>query len=245
MNKGKNQNSILVLATLGVYLGLVLAGATPTVWAQAATAKQFSVKDEAGQKDDLDNKPNDCDLLAKKVQERKSEFQFDENYFLEYATGLQQVLRAFFDLNVPTADVHWNAFRNGSSQFSLTRDFLDGRPFLFNGKKSADVDAKVLTFVNSAPALSSNGKITVDFSVGSINDTVVATSTVSRLDDIDAHKAVIAFDVSLDLFRCSVVNKHQKFILENTAIKWEGNNILIVTRLPRGSLDPLLASDAK
>src|SRR2546422_7570487 len=61
MNKPKNQNSILVLATFGVYLGLVLVGATPQVLAQAATAKQFNVKDEIEVKDNLDKKPDRTD----------------------------------------------------------------------------------------------------------------------------------------------------------------------------------------
>ena len=59
MSKQKNQNSILVLATLGVYLGLVLAGATPQVMANAAMTRQFNVKDEIEIKDDLDTKPDD------------------------------------------------------------------------------------------------------------------------------------------------------------------------------------------
>jgi len=54
----RNQNSILVLATLGVYLGLVLAGATPPVLAQAAMTREFNVKDEIEVKDDLDTKPD-------------------------------------------------------------------------------------------------------------------------------------------------------------------------------------------
>lgn len=54
----RNQNSILVLATLGVYFGLVLAGATPLVLAQAAMSKQFDVRDEIEIKDDLDTKPD-------------------------------------------------------------------------------------------------------------------------------------------------------------------------------------------
>jgi hypothetical protein len=58
LNNRKNQNSILVLATLGVYLGLVLAGATPQVLANAAMTRQFDVKDEIEVKDDLDKKPN-------------------------------------------------------------------------------------------------------------------------------------------------------------------------------------------
>ena len=54
----RNQNSILVLATLGVYLGLVLAGATPQVLAQAAMTREFNIKDEIEVKDDLDTKPD-------------------------------------------------------------------------------------------------------------------------------------------------------------------------------------------
>lgn len=57
MNDRKSQNSIFVLATLGVYLGLVLAGATPQILAQAAMTRYFDVKDEIEFKDDLDNKP--------------------------------------------------------------------------------------------------------------------------------------------------------------------------------------------
>ncbi len=61
MTSRKHQNSILVLATLGVYLGLVLVGATPQVWAQAAMTQQFDVKDEIEVKDDLDKKPKKVD----------------------------------------------------------------------------------------------------------------------------------------------------------------------------------------
>ncbi len=58
MTTKRPQNSILVLATLGVYLGLVLAGATPQVLANAAMTRQFDVKDEIEYKEDLDTKPD-------------------------------------------------------------------------------------------------------------------------------------------------------------------------------------------
>jgi hypothetical protein len=57
--KPTNKNSILVLATLGVYIGLVLVGATPQVLARAAMTREFCVKDEIEVKDDLDKKPDD------------------------------------------------------------------------------------------------------------------------------------------------------------------------------------------
>jgi len=60
LSNHKSHNSILVLATLGVYLGLVLVGATPQVLAQAAMTKQFNVKDEIEVKDDLEKKPDNA-----------------------------------------------------------------------------------------------------------------------------------------------------------------------------------------
>jgi len=60
LNIRKNQNSILVLATLGVYLGLALAGATPQVLAQAAMTRQFDVTDEIEVSDNVDKKPGDA-----------------------------------------------------------------------------------------------------------------------------------------------------------------------------------------
>lgn len=60
MSTRKSQNSILFLTTLGVYLGLVIAGgASPQVFAHpAATTRNFDITDEIEFKDDLDKKPD-------------------------------------------------------------------------------------------------------------------------------------------------------------------------------------------
>jgi hypothetical protein len=58
MTKSKNHNSIVFLTTLGVYLGLVLAGgASPQVFAHSALTRHFEIQDEIEVKDDLDKKP--------------------------------------------------------------------------------------------------------------------------------------------------------------------------------------------
>ena len=64
MIRSRNQNSFLAVATLGVYLGLILAGATPIVLAQAATAKQFSVKDEVEVTENLERKPANAEASS-------------------------------------------------------------------------------------------------------------------------------------------------------------------------------------
>jgi hypothetical protein len=56
----KNQNSILFLTTLGVYIGLLMAGATPGIVAQqsAAMTRNFELSEEVEVKDDLDLDPD-------------------------------------------------------------------------------------------------------------------------------------------------------------------------------------------
>ena len=59
MSDRRNRNSIVFLTTLGVYLGLVLVGATPQVLAQAALTRDFDIRNEIVFEDDLDKKPDD------------------------------------------------------------------------------------------------------------------------------------------------------------------------------------------
>jgi hypothetical protein len=61
LSQKKSQNSLLLLTTLGVYLGLLVAGAAPGVVAQQAAAmtRNFELSEEVEVKDDLDNKPDD------------------------------------------------------------------------------------------------------------------------------------------------------------------------------------------
>ena len=56
----KAQNSILLLTTLGVYLGLLVAGgAAPQVLAHSATTRNFEITDEIEIKDDIDRDPDE------------------------------------------------------------------------------------------------------------------------------------------------------------------------------------------
>ncbi len=58
MKERRNNNSLLVLTTLGVYLGLLMVGATPGVVAQqGAMSRNFELSEEVDVKDDLDLDP--------------------------------------------------------------------------------------------------------------------------------------------------------------------------------------------
>ncbi|MBV9242821.1 MAG: hypothetical protein JO314_12520 [Acidobacteria bacterium] len=237
MIRSRNQNSILAVATLGVYLGLILAGATPSVLAQAATAKQFSVKDEVAKRDDLDNKPEGCDLLAAKVKEKRSQFVFDENDLLGYATGLQQTLQSYLKLHGSFSDLNWDLATAQLSTVEATE-----KPVLIDAKyrpHRQDKDSPVIGLSGSLPGTA------FEFYTISNGYDVITTATTSRQNDREAQQLAIAYDAVLDLYRCSPRNPAEELILDYTEIAWADNQVFIITRLPRGSLDALLASNAK
>ncbi len=60
MSKAKPNNSFIFLTTLGVYIGLLMVGATPGIVAQqGAMTRNFEISEEVEVKDDLDLDPKD------------------------------------------------------------------------------------------------------------------------------------------------------------------------------------------
>ena len=67
MSQKKSQNPFLLLTTLGVYIGLLMAGGTPGVIAQqAALTRNFELSEEFEVRDDLDRDP-DGDIVVTEV----------------------------------------------------------------------------------------------------------------------------------------------------------------------------------
>lgn len=79
MTKQPSQNSIIFLAALGVYLGLLVAGASPGVIAQqAALTRSFDISEEIEATDDLDKDPEVTESVESPVSEDRSVlFTFD------------------------------------------------------------------------------------------------------------------------------------------------------------------------
>ena len=88
MGNRKHNNSVLVLATLGVYFGLVFVGATP-VMGHAAMTRHFEIQDEIEFKDDLDKKPDAAD------EERGNAITIGSDAYVEtvrnYISGFQTI----------------------------------------------------------------------------------------------------------------------------------------------------------
>ncbi|MER3429593.1 MAG: hypothetical protein C4324_00865 [Blastocatellia bacterium] len=64
----KSHNSLILLATLGVYLGLLLVGgAAAQIFAHSATTRFFEIAEEQETKDDLDNNPTGLTIQHRKA----------------------------------------------------------------------------------------------------------------------------------------------------------------------------------
>jgi hypothetical protein len=171
VNNRKNHNSVLFLATLGVYLGLVLTGSTPLV-AHAALTKPFDVRDEISYRDDLDNKPDD-DRMPGTVSL--------QGYVEEVGTFLDALrdlhLKGAFDprherstLGQAAVFPCVNGIDTHCSQFAFKLDKTDFRLDLAVKKKTAGDAVRILS--------DSNGIARTYFASGatSVREKIVANS---------------------------------------------------------------------
>ena len=247
MTPRKPQNPILLLATLGVYFGLVLAGATPQVLANAATAKQFDLRDEIEMVDDLDNKPDD---ERSPVTESVKIYLEDVEYFLSSLGRLKN--RGKFDLNKDTFSVAKTALlpcvssnlagRYTPVKFESTND---------NSRTALDYFSRGMEYgyslgdclanneFNGLEATDSRFHFELDAKTFTVNVTVKKQTPQRALDLIRELESVLA------LYAAKDDDKLRKQIIANTAFRAENGQVVVSTQLPRGSLDPLLATDAK
>lgn len=246
MTTRKNQNSILVLATLGVYLGLVLVGATPQILANAALAKQFDIKDEIEFCDDLDNKPDD---------ERTPVTTSIQNYledveFLFASLGRLQG-RGRFDAAKDSFDVAQSTLlpcidANTTGRYTAIR---------FNASSDAsrqplEYFSRGMTYGYSlgdcVPNREFNGVDAVDsnFSFKLDNNNFTAVIAVKKQSPQRALELQREIESTLALFAVKA-RPIRKQVIENTKVLTENDLVFLQLHLPRSGIDPLLAANAK
>jgi hypothetical protein len=219
---GKKHNSILFITTLSVYLGLVLVGASPQILAQAALTRNFDIKAEIEFEDDLDKNP-------------------DEKALEKYSDAFRQLV----SLAKEFAEKNPTKFRDGKFEFDCSfilrandasvtscgsdetvwREFIDPfreitKAFPHTAKKDAEQAKFNLT----------------------ISDSEFVLKTTLNLDsDRQAGETSSFYEKSLSEKRRAQLANAQSAVYENTEISAKNNQILIVTRLPRASIDALSA----
>lgn len=249
MSNRKNQNSILVLATLGVYLGLVLVGATPQVLAQAAMTKQFNVKDEIEHKNEFDDNPDIEELkslitnslegkIASFISEVKaSEINSVGRASLRNSHSLHSLRNFCAEDWIEVTDPLKSSSR-GDDQFNELHRNLDiGSGWEF---------ATVPRFIQAQEGPPKQ-KFCKAFSVstGLDSDELSVKILFSRTDSLNAFRlAAYLNDFLYDrshYFQDPITRQ----LYQYTRATSDYANVLIVTRLPRAGLDALLAANAK
>ncbi len=247
MSNRKNNNSALILATLGVYLGLVLVGATPQVLAQAAMTKQFNVRDEIEHKDDLDKKPDD---ERTPVTASVQIYLEDVEYFLASLGRLRSSGK--FDPTKDTFDVAQNtllpcvdsnlAGRYTPIHFVSTSESARhalqyfSRNMVFGYSHGDCVANNEFNGIRAADSRSTFG---LDDKAFTVNVSVKKQSSVRALD------LLRDLESTLKLYSLVENTKLRQKIIDNTTFRSDNDQVFVITRLPRGSLDSLLALNAK
>ena len=240
MTTRKNYNSIVFLAA---FFGLVLVGGTPPVLAHAAMTRQFDIQNEIKFKDDLDKKPDgnpsfqEIDIsnvlinflndLQKLQANEPDNYEQEKNFYarrerLVYSNnslGLESPIKA---PSPSKLDKSFEKLFNSLDNEGL-RNIAD-----FVQETTNEKPVKRISF-EIYPALELSVKLLICFKKDS------------------SQKASLLTDQLNMEFRFRAYNAERKFvkqIYENTEATFENNQVFIVTRLPRGSLDALLAKDA-
>jgi hypothetical protein len=240
MTTRKNYNSIVFLTTLSVYLGLVLVGAPVPVLAQAALTSRFEVKDRIEKRDDLDKNPDDA--VEEKIQSAK----FGNRVILDYAEVVSALLEASRQANP-------NGFSYEFETKSDTAGKLQLKRVRFTNLNAVEIDRwQIFHKINSEsdklfnffPAQTSydESNVAANFKLSDKEFTV--ESKFLQKDGSDVQELSSTYNASLERLRREIVNECQALILKHTEILAENNQFVIVTRLPRGSLDALLAKDS-
>lgn len=240
MSQRNKNNSIVFLTTLSVYLGLVLVGA-PTVLAQAALPSRLEVKEKIERKDDLDKKPDES--ADEKIQSLK----FGNQVILDYVEVVKILLEASRQANP-------NGFSFASETKSDSVGNLQIKRAFFTKLDNRELDSRqIFHKINSElnklfkffPAQTSydESNITVSFKLS--REGFTTESKFLQKDAFDTQELLSVYNASLEYLRRETFDKPQILILKHTEILAENKHFIIVTRLPRGSLDVLLAKDAQ
>lgn len=242
MSVHKTQNPILVIATLGVYFGLILAGAAPQVLANAAMTRTFDVKDEIELQDDIDTKPDD---ERSPVTASVQVYIEDVEYFLANLAGLKA--KGKFDPKVDTFDVAQN------TMLPCVDGNRAGRYTPINFVSSSEPSRPALEYFSrgmvygyslgdciannefDVTAADSRFNFSLDKNAFSVNVSVRKDSPARALD------LVRELESTLKLYSKRASNSDlRQAVVRNTSFKAQNDQVFIVTRLPRAGLASLL-----
>lgn len=239
MSNRKGQNSIIFLTTLGVYLGLALVGAAPSIMAQAALTQKLEIVSPKAEedKDCWDDAPHEVtDLLNSG---------FVVGGVLDFIHDLQRLsgigkydFGDRFDFKFD-----YRATEGGIARTDYPNSFSNEWLRVAASERIEQLGSN--SYYRYDQELKTNAShSTVRFS--SENGILEVTISLERATDKDAFALAKLYNDTFAVGTCtSVLSVKEKVLYQNSKSSAENNQVFIVTRLPRAGLDSLLATDAK
>ncbi len=226
MSQRNKNNSIVFLTTLSVYFGLVLVGGTPSVSAQKLLQEKIEIVYLSDEK-----------ILAEYVSAFQTLFVLSKEVSLEHSEDL----KALYGNQIKDGEYKFHSFHSINGDLSQTY-------------KGASGDGKMLSSGKLHPSFEKLNKIfphTTEEDKPQIKINLALTNKdfslkVTAYQDSNEQAEQIFNSYTNELSRIRIQQADQfRIIYQNTEISRENNQIIIVTRLPRGSLDELLKQNAK
>ena len=198
--------------------------------------RHFDVKDEIEVKDDLDKKPDGCDgnqFRADIIDLETKYLWFNARSISEYSHLLEQVLDAYPE-TVGEIDISWSSI----GDLRPSRRIAATITMPIGDKSAHELDREVIYVGNGLPGKS--------FSFSLFRNRLEDRFRFeSRSVPFDSALVQDLYGTAFDYYRCTDLLQRVEVILKHTQVNVEGTNLIITTRLPRGSLDALLAKSAK
>jgi len=244
MSQRNKNNSIIFLTTLSVYLGLVLVGgSTSQVFAQAAltqkiTEVQNKANDEADEKDCWDNVSQEIiDLL-------NSDFQ--SNGVLEFIRDIQKLIEIEkYDKGEKfNFKFEYKATEGGIAQTSYLNAYSGNQWIRLDASEKVETLASNVYYHYDEELKTNASHSTIQF-ISENGDLIIKVSKEKETNK-SAKDFANTYNDTFEVGKCSrYIEESPKIIYQNSKASSENNQVFIVTRLPRGSLDELLKQDAK
>ncbi len=242
MIKSGNQNSLIVLATLGVYFGLILSGAAPQVLASAAMTRPYDVTDEIEFNDELDLKPDD---ERSEVSTSVQVYVEDVEYFLANLSRLRSQGR--FDPRLDTFSIAQNTLlpclhSNRAGRYTPLRFVASSeysRPALeyFSREMAYGYSlGDCIQNIEFDGVAAADSRFSVDLDRRSFSISIA----VKKESPQNALELVRRLESTLRLYSSQTNNHLRKAVLRNTTVKALKDQVFVVTRLPRAGLASLL-----
>ena len=254
----KPANSVLFIATLGVYIGLLMAGSAPAVVAQQAAAmtRNFELSDEIEKKDDLDLDP-DCSENTDEKAIHLLNLKVLSSGIIDLVNDLDGLVKLGKIKWTDTFDYDFNRKVSWGGKVRTTTQVNSN--YNYNNWTHLAVGDRIEDIVDLlCPWAGGCGLYNYDpdFETRASNSDIrirldgqqVLTVQVHLLQP-DAEQAESLSAIFSETFRigaCSDIYSEpaHQITYRNTVSKPGNGKILVVTRLPRAALDELLAIEA-